>query len=139
MNRVSKSKEFHKFCDNKGPTLTLIKINKNKIFGGFTTLDWKSEGGKIYDKSNSTFIFSLNLLKKYNMIDLNKEAIKCNEKYGPLFGNWDIGFEQDMKKGESYANINCNFLSNNNLELTGGKGNSEKFETEELDIYKVTF
>ena len=135
----SKSKEFHKYCDNKGPTLTLIKTNKNKIFGGFTTLDWKSEGGDIYDKSKATFIFSLNLLKKYNMINSNKKAIKCGEKLGPTFGDWDIGFEKDMKKGESYANRSCNFLSNNNLELTGGKGDSEKFDTEELEIYKVIF
>ena len=42
-----------------------------------------------------------------------------------------------MKKGESYANSSCNFLSNNNLELTGGKGNYEIFGTEELEIYKV--
>ena len=135
----SQSKEFHKYCDNKGPTLTLIKTNKNKIFGGFTTLDWKSEGGEILDESNSTFIFSLNLLKKYNIINLSKVAIDCGQKFGPIFGNWDIGFEQDMKNGESYANSVCNFLSNNNLELTGGKGEKDNFDTEELEIYKVIF
>ena len=42
-----------------------------------------------------------------------------------------------MKKGISYANKKCKFLSNNNLELTGGKGESESFETEELEVYKV--
>ena len=33
---VGTSKDFHKYCDNKGPTLTIVKTTKNKIFGGFT-------------------------------------------------------------------------------------------------------
>ena len=44
-----------------------------------------------------------------------------------------------MKTGETYANSGCNFLRNQNLELTGGRGNSENFETEEFEAYKVIF
>ena len=44
-----------------------------------------------------------------------------------------------MKQGNTFANISCNFLSNNNLELTGGKGNDENFETEELEVYRVIY
>ena len=44
-----------------------------------------------------------------------------------------------MKLGETYANSSCNFLSNENLELTGGKGGYEKFETDELEVYKVIY
>ena len=36
----TRSEDFHRYCDNKGPTLTLVKTTKNKIFGGFTPLDW---------------------------------------------------------------------------------------------------
>lgn len=36
-NNFSSSK-FHQNCDNKGPTLTIIKSNNGKIFGGFTTI-----------------------------------------------------------------------------------------------------
>ena len=39
----TKANDFHKYCDNKGPTLTLVKTADNKIFGGFTPLNWKSE------------------------------------------------------------------------------------------------
>ena len=62
----SKSEDFHKYCDNKGPTLILIKTTKNKIFGGFSPLSWNNKGGDQFDKSKQTFIFSLNLVK--NMI-----------------------------------------------------------------------
>ena len=34
---------------------------------------------------------------------------------------------------------NCNFLSGGNLELTGGHGETEKFETAELEVFKVIY
>ena len=44
-----------------------------------------------------------------------------------------------MKVGLTYANTECNFLSNNNLELTGGKGDNEELNAEELEVYKVKY
>ena len=130
--------DFYKYCENIGPSLTLIKTTKNKIFGGFTPLNFKQNARNIYDKSDQTFIFSLNLMKKFDMIDKeNKKAIYCTKDYGPCFGDSDFSLEENMKNGKTYANNTCNFLSNNNLELTGGKGNNENFEVEEFELYKV--
>ena len=131
--------DFHKYCDNKGPSLTLVKTTKNKIFGGFTPLSWNTEGKHIEDINNQTFIFSLNLKKKFNMIKKNEVGIYCSKDYGPRFGAGDFGLRENMKNGETYANECCNFLSNNNLELTGGKGDNENFNTEELEVYKVIY
>jgi len=135
----TKSSDFHEYCDNKGPTLTLVKTTKNKIFGGFTPLNWSLEGGFLNDLSNLTFIFSLNQKKKYKMINKNGYGIACSNNIGPKFGCCDFGLKQDLKNGISYANKSCNFLSNNNLELTGGKGDNENFETEELEVFKVIY
>ena len=44
-----------------------------------------------------------------------------------------------MKNGYCYANKVCNFLSNNNIELTGEKGESIRFQTDELEVYKVIY
>ena len=33
-------KKFHEFCDNKGPTLTLIHSEFNHVFGGYTNVSW---------------------------------------------------------------------------------------------------
>ena len=134
----SNSEDFHKLCDNKGPTLVLIKTTKNRIFGGFTPLNWNKDKGSAYDKLKQTFIFSLNLMKKYNMIDNQKEAIICNTS-GPIFGCDDIYIKKNMKEGETYANEFCNFLTENNLELTGGKGNDESFNIEEFEVFKVIY
>jgi hypothetical protein len=32
--------DFHEHCDDKGPTVTLVKAN-NCIFGGYTDLNWE--------------------------------------------------------------------------------------------------
>ena len=128
------SKDFHKCCDDKETTLTLIKTTKDKIFGGFTPLNWKNDNWDKIDESNQTFLFSLNTIKKYDLINTKKYAIHITE--GPYFGANDLQLKSNMKNGISYANNNCNFLSNN-LELTGGKGEYENFETEELEVYKV--
>ena len=134
----TKSEEFHKACDNKGPTLVLIQTKTKRIFGGFTPLDWGKTGGGIKDESNQTFIFSLDLCKKYDIIKINEQAINRSND-GPKFGDCDIKIESNMKNGVSFANNNCNFLSGNNLELTGGRGDSEKFETLQLEVFKVEY
>ena len=31
---------FHSLCDNKGPTVTIIRVGGKYIFGGYTSLSW---------------------------------------------------------------------------------------------------
>ena len=133
------SEYFHKYCDNKGPSLILIKTKNNKIFGGFTPLNWNTKDGNTKDLNNKTFIFSLNLKKKYDMINKEGVAIINSPEYGPIFGQIDFALTKDMAKGESYADSCSNFLSIDNLELTGERGNLGNFETEEFEVYKVIF
>lgn len=54
--------KFHELCDNKGPTLTLIKHvphgqTKDYIFGGFSSSPWTS--GNTSDTNLNAFLFSL--------------------------------------------------------------------------------
>ena len=42
------SKSFHKYCDDKGPTLVIIKSSGGWIFGGYTNRSWS--GSIYYDK-----------------------------------------------------------------------------------------
>ena len=38
------TESFHEFCDNKGPTLIVIKSSGGWIFGGYTTQSWSGDG-----------------------------------------------------------------------------------------------
>ena len=79
----------------------------------------------------------MNLLKKYNMINADKVAIYCNEDYGPTFGGNDIYFCNDLSYGKSFAEEGSTFLSNYNLELTGGRGKKEGFDTIDIEVFKI--
>lgn len=37
-----KANAFHSYCDNKGPTLSVILSDTNRLFGGFTSKNWTS-------------------------------------------------------------------------------------------------
>ena len=37
--------DFHRYCDNKGPTVVLVKAN-GYIFGGYTDQNWQESGMK---------------------------------------------------------------------------------------------
>ena len=134
----SKGKDFHKCCDDKGPTLTIIKTTSHRIFGGFTPLNWKYNNyTDISDRSKRTFIFSLNLNKKFEMKADWKDAIRLSSSYGPCFGEKNIYFEEDLKSGQSYAKNESTFLSKGSLELTNGIGTYEYFYTVEIEVFKV--
>ena len=136
----SSSKDFHKFCDNKGPTLTLIKTTGNAIFGGFTPLNWHQEYKSEYDNKKKTFVFSLNLMEKFELKTSTRDAIFCGDYYGPTFGNCDtaaIYFSNSLKEGRSSAKEKSNFLPFKKLKLTKGEGLWDNFDTTEIEVFRV--
>ena len=93
----------------------------------FTPLNWEYHSGDMFDKSNQTFIFSLNLMKKYNMIDCNKRVFYYSCFEGPNFGFMDFEIMEMKEDGFSYLIGNANFLPKNNFEIIGLKGEVDHF------------
>ena len=63
-------------CDDKGPTLTIVKTARGNVFGGYTDLFWY--GGSInYDiGTGMSFIFKMNPDKSVSVSkpkDINSE------------------------------------------------------------------
>jgi hypothetical protein len=82
---------FHNLCDNKGPTLMLVKTATGHIFGAFNSLSFKSVSK--YELSNENFLFSITdgRLRRPMRCKLVKQlaeyALKqSNELYSPGFG-----------------------------------------------------
>ena len=44
-----------------------------------------------------------------------------------------------MKRGVTFANNRCIFLSKDNSLLKGGNEDNEKFDVKELEVFKVLF
>ena len=53
------SKVFHKLCDNKGPTLTIIESTNERIFGGFTNVPWDKKSIDSVVQDIGAFLFSV--------------------------------------------------------------------------------
>ena len=88
---------FHKLCDDKGATLTIIATSDNKKIGGFLS---KSFGGnKGFIEDNNAFLFSLNYNEKYPALKQGRHY-EDNNDHGPVFGCYCIC-------------INNKFLKNN--------------------------
>ena len=78
-------------------------------------------------------------MKKFDMINNEKAAIYCDKMKGPIFGASDINIQSNMKKCITYANKYTNFLSNNNLELIGEKGDHETIDIDDFEVFKIIY
>ena len=45
-------------CDNKGPTVTIVKNNYGKVFGGYTSVSWDSTTQN-WKTDSASFLFSM--------------------------------------------------------------------------------
>ena len=61
-----KAAQFHALCDNKGPSLTLIKTAAGHTFGGFTAISWDSSDS--YKNDFQSFLFSVDKETKYPIV-----------------------------------------------------------------------
>ena len=122
---------FHKFCDNKGATLTIISTSDGKRFGGFLSKSFGGNKGLISD--NNAFLFSLNYNEKYPSLNQGKNYEDLNNQ-GPVFGFYCIKiFDKFLSnKNNYYHPYTCRYdfgKRNNNREFT--------FTVINLEIYQI--
>ena len=130
---------FFEKCKGQGPFLSVIK-SQEKIFGGFSkgNLTDKKETLKIKDEK--AFVYSLNKLKKYDVLQPNIAASFYHKDFLLMYGN----------NNDRYGlRIHTNFLNENNYENFKNKSYdtpeeyclTEKniFNIDELEIYLIIF
>jgi hypothetical protein len=79
-----KASRFHELCDNKGPTISIIKSKCGKVFGGYTATPWSSVRG--YKKDEKAFLFSLSNKIKYKAKDPANNKVGHTPEYLIVFG-----------------------------------------------------
>ena len=79
--------DFHKMCDDKSPTICIMKTPKGFIFGGYTTVLFNNnENREVKLKDDKAFVFSLNKREKYRTQDESR-SILISPKHLIIFGN----------------------------------------------------
>ena len=129
--------DFHRKCDNKGATLTIIETTKGRRFGGYTSVCWDSSSGSKDDKE--AFLFSLDNDKKYDVIQSKNVKVYSGSGYGPWFGNnGNIGLAYDKNyfigndSHREYFEYKCYSTTVEN-ELSGGK----TFNISKMEVYQI--
>jgi hypothetical protein len=128
-------KDFHRCCDNKGPTVTLIESTSGYIFGGYISITWEGPSNWTYKGNDpNAFIFSVNNKCKYPIQDQSR-VINNQKDYGPDFGSNDIYITNDILNNNS---CQCNNYKYYNLDPKNVAGGTT-FQVKELEIYLVQF
>jgi phosphotransferase system IIB component len=130
--------DFHRCCDNKGPTLTLIKTDKNLKIGGYTSQSWVPYNVEWSD--SESFIFSISSQSVFR-VKSHLNSISSSEDSGPKFGSDALtvrGQPFNWKNNCTSCPGESNYMidqdgSGNNV-LTKAKG---EFTATEIEIYQV--
>ena len=132
-------KTFHSKCDNKKPTLSIIKTKKGMRFGGYTEQTWNDTNGSgIWKKDDKAFCFSIELNKIYNIIN-GRDAIYCSPIYMCYFGENIFG----LYNGAFSTSNWCYDMNSSNFqgqekdyELTN---NERNFQLAEVEVFEISY
>ena len=133
--------DFHKKCDNQGPTITLIKNDKGYIFGGYTSVSWTGDGN--YHSDPKSFLFTLTNINGTEptkcQISSTGNSVYHDNNYGPTFGGGhDIYINPDFINKNSYANFPSSYkdiIGKGNSTFSGNFSNYY-FKLNEIEIFK---
>ena len=130
-----KAQTFHSKCDNKKPTLSIIKTKKGMRFGGYTEQTWN--GNVSWKKDDKSFCFSIELNKIYNIIK-GRDAICCYFSYMcyfQIFGLYDNAFSAN---NYSYDKNSSNFEGQEkDFELINEENSN--FSLAEVEVFEISF
>ncbi|CDW90777.1 UNKNOWN [Stylonychia lemnae] len=121
-----KATNFHSLCDNKGPNISYILSETGQVFGGYTSLSWKSPKWE-HIKDQEALIFSLTKNTVHKQYQSFERALEHNKGCLMIFGKGqDIIIESEC---------NNNQKSHCNLGGTYSLPNGYKFEEKQAKDY----
>lgn len=126
---------FHKRCDNVGPTVTILESTTGGKFGGYCSISWSTEGN--YKSAEGSFLFSIDRKQKLPIIRNPQSATYHNSQNGPVFGaSHDLYVSKNCStNNDSFSNLGGSFQK-----LDGGgylPGFSSNFTVKEIEVYLV--
>ena len=138
---------FHEKTDKWQGYILFIKDEKNNIFGGYTSKNFRghllSDINYGYEKDDKTaFLFNLDKDEIYPIIDDNYDShIYGDIEDGPVFGSYqnsDLGLSHKFLSVKSYSEFPKNYnlkgdknINKNILRLTNGQ---KSFMVKELEV-----
>jgi hypothetical protein len=135
---------FHRLCDGKASTVTVIKNTNGFIFGGFTSIPWSSSGN--YKADRTAFLFSLTNPSNTPLkmkVKIPEDAVWHHQRYGPAFGGGHElhVFSLSNTNRKSFMKFLSYEFQNGKSDHEGGKfivgGSDHNFQTVEIEVFQV--
>ena len=123
------AQQFHTLCDNKGPTIILVRDDKGSCFGAYTSLSWQSE--TMWKNDDTAFMFSFNRNKKIMTKNPSKSVFQTAGN-GPTFGE---GHDLLLLSGGNNNHMSGSTFSDDNLNITGESRSSGWFIPQEIEVW----
>lgn len=137
------SADFHRCCNNQGPTISVIQsTNGDYLFGGYTSVSWSSRDSYVRD-DNAPFLFTLTnphgIPPTKYPVKLRNHAVYDCANHGPTFGaGFDLCVTGQSRDSETNSfNFPHSYVDTTKkgaLTFTGGKN----FGINDLEIYQRT-
>jgi len=138
--------DFHRKCDDKGATMTVVKTKEGYVFGGYADKSWSTSNN--YISSDEAFLFSLKCHANVTAVKMEiksgceQYATRSSTSYGPVFGEGDdlwFGYQDDMRRGWT-TNLGHTYKlpdGHSNTFLSGKTGANDFFKIEEVEVFQV--
>ena len=128
-------------CDDVPNTICVIESNHGNVFGGFTTLPWKSDVGR-YHVDEEAFVYIVRKKKKalkkaimYLQYTSSQHSVVHNKYMGPVFGyGHDIYIRN---KADQVADNSCR---NHTYQCSyaGELAGEEKFKVINYEVFQIS-
>ena len=135
---------FHRKCDNKGPTVTVMFNPKGSIYGFYSSLRWQNSGGGVKDQEH--FVFQLQSLNERRFTKCLTKGANPEITYEPGYGPWSLaigtfhGKTNVAENGVYRLNGNWPTFNADNYDLQGltaAAVNNGSMEVNDLEVYCV--
>ena len=140
------SNAFHKYCDNQGPTITIIHNEHDYVYGGYANKSWFTSYSAKYMTDPNAFLFGIRPSIKYIPLkEKNKSgefALATTSGYGPAFGRYgDIWIGEDCNIKKSSGTFPDTFqltsAESGVVNLCGQTISASNFRIKEYEVFSV--
>ena len=141
------SQNFHKLCDNKGPTITIATLKDGKFIGAFSPISWGIVKNQ-YINNPDVFLFDdkLKYTSNNSLFGPNQYVIYQSDSVGPTFGGGHDFLTLSQLSPKMLSNNVFTFLNysgllglNNTGPLRAPSRSYNNYELSDLEVYLILF
>ena len=126
---------FHSLCDEKGASITVVKVLNGSKCGGFTPLSWKTNGCWQKDPSLRSFVCNLDNKTKFNLRENYNHALDFHGNKLSCFGRYALQLTDNNLSNKNGICQACDYQIQSPTDLIGI--NDSNFQAVDIEIFLV--